>query len=64
MEVLLHEDLAALSDLDEQSLLESLSQRFRQDRIYVSNVKRSDLCACDCCEKYTKYPRNGGTNCI
>uniref|UniRef100_A0A674AIW9 Myosin-IIIb-like n=1 Tax=Salmo trutta TaxID=8032 RepID=A0A674AIW9_SALTR len=35
MEVLLHEDLAALSDLDEQSLLESLSQRFRQDRIYT-----------------------------
>uniref|UniRef100_A0A4W5PUH3 Myosin motor domain-containing protein n=1 Tax=Hucho hucho TaxID=62062 RepID=A0A4W5PUH3_9TELE len=35
MEVLLHEDLAALSDLDEQSLLESLSQRFKQDRIYT-----------------------------
>ncbi|CAB1318502.1 unnamed protein product, partial [Coregonus sp. 'balchen'] len=35
MEVLLHDDLAALSDLDEQSLLESLSQRFKQDRIYT-----------------------------
>ncbi|XP_028981003.2 myosin-IIIb [Esox lucius] len=32
---LLHEDLASLSDLDEQSLLESLSQRFKQDRIYT-----------------------------
>ncbi|KAL0965525.1 hypothetical protein UPYG_G00282450 [Umbra pygmaea] len=31
----LHEDLAALSDLDEQSLLESLTQRFNQDRIYT-----------------------------
>ncbi|KAK6305339.1 hypothetical protein J4Q44_G00241190 [Coregonus suidteri] len=35
MEGLFHEDLAALSDLDEQSLLESLSQRFKQDRIYT-----------------------------
>lgn len=47
MEGVFHEDLAALSDLDEQSLLESLSQRFKQDRIYVSI--NSDLkCACDC----------------
>ena len=30
------EDLAALSDLDEKSLLESLTRRFNQDRIYVS----------------------------
>nr|XP_046173218.1 myosin-IIIb-like isoform X1 [Oncorhynchus gorbuscha] len=35
MEGLFHEDLAALSDLDEQSLLETLSQRFKQDRIYT-----------------------------
>uniref|UniRef100_A0A8C7JEE1 Myosin-IIIb n=1 Tax=Oncorhynchus kisutch TaxID=8019 RepID=A0A8C7JEE1_ONCKI len=35
MEGLFHEDLAALSDLDEQSLLESLSQRFKQDHIYT-----------------------------
>lgn len=35
MEGVFHEDLAALSDLDEQSLLESLSQRFKQDRIYT-----------------------------
>lgn len=36
MEILLRDDLAALSDLDEKSLLEALSQRFSQNHIYVS----------------------------
>ncbi|XP_062334016.1 myosin-IIIa [Osmerus eperlanus] len=35
MEESLCEDLAALSDLDEKSLLESLTRRFNQDRIYT-----------------------------
>ncbi|KAG7476572.1 hypothetical protein MATL_G00084410 [Megalops atlanticus] len=35
MEALLQEDLATLSDLDEKSLLESLDQRFKKDKIYT-----------------------------
>ncbi|XP_023667480.2 myosin-IIIb [Paramormyrops kingsleyae] len=35
MEILLRDDLAALSDLDEKSLLEALSQRFSQNHIYT-----------------------------
>ncbi|KAJ8338684.1 hypothetical protein SKAU_G00354700 [Synaphobranchus kaupii] len=35
MDGLLQEDLATLSDLDEKSLLESLSERFKQNQIYT-----------------------------
>lgn len=45
MEEPLHEDLATLSELDEKSLLESLSQRFKQDKIYVSKMLNC-LCMC------------------
>lgn len=38
MEEHLQEDLATLSELDEKSLLESLSQRFKKDKIYVSKM--------------------------
>lgn len=34
------EDLATLSDLDEKSLLESLTRRFNHSHIYVSNTPR------------------------
>lgn len=67
MEEHLHEDLATLSELDEKSLLDSLSQRFKQGKIYtyigdilvaVNPFKYLPLYEKEVSERYKRHEKN------